>query len=137
MKPEPGDEAQRWLEQAKEDLKGAKVLLDAGCFHLVCFLAQQVAEKALKAFLYAQGEELVYGHSIEALVDWAARHDQSFHEFKKQGALLLDSYYVASRYPNAVSPGSIPAHLYDRQTAEHAFKLAERTVDFAGEKLKR
>jgi len=31
------------------------------------FLAQQLAEKALKALLYAPGEELVIGHSVRQL----------------------------------------------------------------------
>lgn len=49
-------EGQRWLEQAQFDLKWARHLKSKGAYYLVCFLAQQVAEKALKAFLYAQGE---------------------------------------------------------------------------------
>ncbi|GAG62201.1 unnamed protein product [marine sediment metagenome] len=63
------NEGRRWLEQATEDLKWARLLLKEGGYHLVCFLAQQVAEKALKALLYAQGEEIVLGHSVERLGD--------------------------------------------------------------------
>ena len=59
------EEGGRWLEQAFEDLKWAHHLTREGAFHLACFLAQQVAEKALKAFLYTQGEEIVLGHSVE------------------------------------------------------------------------
>lgn len=69
----------RWLEQASEDLKWAKDLAERGGYHIACFLAQQIGEKALKAFLYAQGEEIVVGHSVERLCHQAARYD---HEFK-------------------------------------------------------
>jgi len=41
----------RWLEQASEDLKWAKDLAERGGYHIACFLAQQIGEKALKAFL--------------------------------------------------------------------------------------
>jgi HEPN domain-containing protein len=58
MKREATDEGRRWLSQADEDLRWAKHLAKEGAYHLSCFLAQQVAEKALEAFLYAQGEEV-------------------------------------------------------------------------------
>lgn len=65
MRKEAIEEGKRWLEQAIEDLKWAKDLAERGGYHISCFLAQQVGEKALRAYLYAQGEEIVIGHSIE------------------------------------------------------------------------
>ena len=44
-------EGQRWLDQAKAGLKWTRYLFKEGAYYLVCFLAQQTAEKALKAFL--------------------------------------------------------------------------------------
>ena len=58
------EEGQRWLSQAMEDLKWAKRLAEEGGWHIACFLAQQIAEKALKAFLYSRGEEIVVGNSV-------------------------------------------------------------------------
>jgi len=46
------NEAKRWIEQAKEDLISAKILFDAKRYYLVCFLAQQIVEKALKSVIY-------------------------------------------------------------------------------------
>jgi len=46
------NEARRWLDQAVEDLASARVLFDAERHYLVCFMAHQIAEKALKAYLY-------------------------------------------------------------------------------------
>ncbi len=51
-------EAKRWMKQAKIDLEWAERLAREGGYHIACFLLQQVAEKALKAFLYGCGEEL-------------------------------------------------------------------------------
>jgi len=52
MKLPPDAEARRWLDQASVDLHWAEHLAQEGGFHLACFLAQQVGEKALKAYLY-------------------------------------------------------------------------------------
>jgi len=61
------DEGERWLDQAREDLRWARVLVAEGGYHIVAFLSQQVAEKSLKAVLYHLGEEAVLGHSVERL----------------------------------------------------------------------
>ncbi len=45
----------RWRDQAKNDLRWAEHLRDAGGYHVACVLAQQVAEKAPKALLYHHG----------------------------------------------------------------------------------
>lgn len=53
---DPRREADRWWRQASADLAFLPVARDAGKFDTCCFLAQQTAEKALKAYLFAQGE---------------------------------------------------------------------------------
>lgn len=75
MRKTPIEEVRRWLDQAREDLKWARRLAEEGGYHLACFLAQQVVEKALKAFLYAQGESVVLGHS-STLGERAAQYEQ-------------------------------------------------------------
>jgi HEPN domain-containing protein len=62
MRNSPRAEGQRWLEQAQTDLRWARHLGTEGAHYLACFLAQQVAEKALKAFLYAQVESWFAAH---------------------------------------------------------------------------
>ena len=49
-------------------------LAERGGYHIACFWAQQVGEKAIKAFLYAKGNEIVIGHSIERLCRDAPHH---------------------------------------------------------------
>lgn len=103
-------EGERWLAQASADLQWADHLARAGGWHLACFLAQQVAEKALKAFLYAQGEEVVLGHSVERLCAAAARYCPAFADKARRWS-ILDGYYVPTRYPNSL-PDGIPANVY-------------------------
>jgi HEPN domain-containing protein len=128
-------EGDRWLAQAKEDLRWATVLLDQGGYHIVAFLAQQVAEKSLKAILYHVGREAVLGHSVDRL---AAEVADRFPEASAHAGrwATLDAHYVTSRYPNSV-PGSIPARVYDRATAETALRIAEQVVGFAERALGR
>lgn len=55
MRPNPEEEASRWIKQANNDLEAARDLQKTGQYNLTCFLAQQAAEKAVKALQYSQG----------------------------------------------------------------------------------
>ncbi len=128
MRRSEREEGERWLEQAEIDLRWTQDLAERGGHHLACFLAQQVGEKALKAFLYAQGEEIVLGHSIERLCRQAAGRDPQFGDRVSRWA-ILDGFYVPTRYPNAL-PDSIPARVYTRDAAQEAVRLAAEIVAF-------
>ena len=133
MRNRPLEEGQRWLRQAQEDLHWTRHLAEQGAYHLACFLAQQVAEKALKAFLYAQGEEIVLGHSVERLCAAAAAFEPEF-QARARTWSLLDGYYIATRYPNGL-PDGIPADVYTQSAANDAVTLAEEAVTFVSERL--
>lgn len=100
-------EAARWLEKARRDLDDARFAASGSRWNLACFLSQQAAEKALKAFLYARGAEAVWGHSVAELCQEAAAHDAAFGALRVEAA-ALDQYYIPTRYPNGL-PGGIPA----------------------------
>ena len=133
MRSEAAQEGKRWLDQAIEDLKWAKDLAERGGWHIACFLAQQVGEKALKAYLYAQGEEIVIGHSIERLCSNASAYDNLFSEKVKKWS-ILDGFYIPTRYPNSL-PDSIPAKVYTRDAAVEAVHLASDIVHFVEGKV--
>ncbi len=61
---DPQRESDRWWRQASADLDFLPFVAQAGKYDTCCFLAQQTAEKALKAHLFSQGEELIFTHSI-------------------------------------------------------------------------
>ncbi len=134
MRRDAKSEGLRWLQQAEADRKGARLLFEGGSFDLACFIAQQIAEKALKAFLYANGEDFVVGHSVEALCRWAAEYDNDFDRLREQVA-PLDGYYIPTRYPNGL-PDSIPARVYNRSAAEEGLRLADETLRLVTKKLK-
>lgn len=133
MRENPLNEGKRWLSQATEDLKWARRLAEEGGWHIACFLAQQVTEKALKAFLYSTGEEIVLGHSVSRLCAAAAEYQPEFKEQAKRWS-ILDGYYVPTRYPNGL-PGGIPAEVYTREVAMGAVDLAAEAVSYVGKLL--
>jgi HEPN domain-containing protein len=133
MRHDARSEGLRWLEQAEADRQGVQLLFDGGSYHLACFVSQQVAEKALKAFLYAQGEELVIGHSVEALSRWAAEFDADFGVLREAVA-PLDGYYIPTRYPNGL-PDSIPARVYTQRSAEETMRMADQVLHIVQQKL--
>ena len=134
MKLDAQAQGLRWLEQAEADRHGAQLLFDGESYHLACFIAQQVAEKALKAYLYAQGEEIVLGHSVEALCRRAAEYDKAFADLR-QDVALLDAYYIPTRYPNGL-PDSIPARVYTRAAAAETLRMADQALVVVSAKIR-
>jgi HEPN domain-containing protein len=126
-------EAARWLEQARRDLDDARYAAAGARWNLACFLSQQAAEKALKAYLFAQGAESVWGHSVAELCHDAGVHDTQFAELGREAA-ALDQYYIPTRYPNGL-PGGIPADAYTRTDSDRALGLSARVIDQVGTML--
>jgi len=132
MKRNSLEEGRRWLLQAERDLDDAEFSLSGERYNLACFLAQQASEKALKAFLYAKGEERVFGHSVAELLKRAMEHDKSFEECKS--ASVLDKYYIPTRYPNGL-PGGVPYEAFDEVDARRAIELAKSVIEIVKKKL--
>jgi HEPN domain-containing protein len=133
MSNEPIAEGRRWLEQARHDLRWAADLAERGGYHIACFLAQQVAEKAFKASLYACGDEAVLGHSVQRLGADAVARDAAFAEPARRWA-ALDGYYIPTRYPNGW-PDSIPALVFSREAAVSAVPLAREAVEMVADRI--
>jgi HEPN domain-containing protein len=126
-------EAARWLEQARRDLDDAEFAASGSRWNLACFLAQQAAEKALKAYLYACGAEAVWGHSVAELCRDASANDPAFAVLGAEAA-ALDQYYIPTRYPNGL-PGGIPADAYTRSDGERALGLCRAVIDLVGDRV--
>lgn len=128
MKLEAMAEGRRWLLQAERDLDDAEFNLSGGRYNVACFLAQQSAEKALKAYLFSKGAEEVRGHSVAELCKDAQTFDPAFSQLDPK-ASPLDKYYIPTRYPNAL-PGGIPSKAFDENDAKNAIRLTKEVIDF-------
>jgi HEPN domain-containing protein/predicted nucleotidyltransferase len=96
--------AGQWLKRATEDLQMAELALPQGLYDPACFHVQQCVEKSIKAALIHQGTVPPRTHSIanllqllptEFLADLRSQLDE------------LDSFYMLTRYPDAMLPTEI------------------------------
>lgn len=130
----PLAEARRWLEQAAMDLRAGELLSDP-VPSLACFHAQQAAEKALKAILYAAGERVVLGHSLGELSNAVVARSGSYEKIRSE-VVKLDRYYVPTRYPNGLPPGTPPGAAFDTADARTALATSRKALDHAQDFLK-
>ena len=119
--------AKVWLEQAQYDLLAAQNLLKQSssekniCAH-VCFLAHQVAEKALKAGMYGKfglHPTVLRWHQLVGHARAIEQHISSASGLEKL-ASTLETYYLKTRYPNVYHPPSVPSSYYHLQQAGQA-----------------
>ena len=127
------DDAARWLAQAEADRETVTVLVAGDRYYMACFVAQQTAEKALEAFLYASGEDPVYGHSVFQLCRRCGAIDRAFADLAPR-VKNLDQYYVETRYPNGL-PDQVPAEFFNRPDADVAVDMTDRVLDLVRGRL--
>ncbi len=109
-----------WLKQAENDLVWAQDSLKHSHFAQTCFVAQQIAEKALKALAYFKGHEMVKSHSVVKI----AQELKINGEVAKAGQ-RLDLYYISSRYPDAVPDFGVPSDYFNADQASEAIDYAK------------
>jgi HEPN domain-containing protein len=121
MKNRAGD----WLKQALEEQSWANDAFGLERWSHVCFIAQQVAEKSLKAIAIARGVTQVKSHSTLEIAR-ALEIDGELEE----GARVLDLYYISTRYPDAFSTGA-PFEYFTKRQATEALDFALRFLERA------
>lgn len=112
-----------WLAQASDDLEWGRHTLKGGHFAQACFIAQQVAEKALKALGYSRGVELIKSHSVVQIAKALSVNGRLLEIGKR-----LDLYYISTRYPDALPAGSVPFEQFSESQASEALALAEEVL---------
>lgn len=90
-----------WVEKAEGDFETTRRELRARRrpnYDAVCFHAQQVAEKYLKAFLQEHGKAFPKTHNLVELLELCLTVDPEFETYRNR-LILLDRYAVRYRYP--------------------------------------
>lgn len=96
--PELLCETRRWLRFAKEDLESCiNLASNESAPRHICFLAQQAAEKALKAALVLEEIDFPFWHDLDALRNllpdtWSVHHTHA-------DLAQLTEWAVEARYP--------------------------------------
>jgi HEPN domain-containing protein len=111
-----------WFAKAREDVEAAEVLLAASlsAYGTVSFLAQQAAEKALKALLIHLQVSFDRTHNVEELLRLAASAIPGIRD-RLHACGELSPYAVAGRYPGGPVLG--------RDDAARHLALAREAVD--------
>ena len=125
-------EAKRWLSQAEGDFEALVILCDEVATHPdvccnVCFMAHEVAEKALKAGRYAttgmssdnlKHHQLV--HHAYAIMSERPEVSQGLSSL----VTPLEPYYLDTRFPNRHGGSIVPKSLYHSHDALDAKEKA-------------
>lgn len=95
------DDPQEWIDYARSDLALARNRLPGVRLELLCFHAQQAAEKALKGLLIKRGVDFPYVHDIGALLALLAADGENVPS-SFEAAAALTPYAAEVRYPGIV-----------------------------------
>ena len=135
--PDP-EEGKRWVKQAEVDFRTLVMLLDrTPTSHevsaSVCFMAHEVAEKALKGGMYAKcglGDKSLKSHKLTPLA-YALQAEEPFSTQGLAGCTIpLEDHYLDTRFPNRHPDGTtIPSDHYSPQDAQRAKENAESILD--------
>lgn len=111
-----------WLAQAEDDLCWCADTCAAGRWSQACFVAQQTAEKAMKALAIKRGYTTIRSHSVKELAQALQINDEI-----ETMARRLDLYYISARYPDAF-PSGAPFEFFSEEQAREALDFAGRIV---------
>lgn len=112
-----------WVEKAENDLKNASHTLKLGkdCpTDTVCFHAQQVVEKYLKALLVMKSANFPKTHNIETLLLLVPETDRP--ELSDDEQDRLTEYATVSRYPGTYEAITLTEARRAVRTARHVRK---------------
>ena len=126
------DRSKDWLAQSNEDLKSAKLMLDAGDYEWACFIAHQSAEKALKALLEVK-KVRPWGHDLLELITLLPS-TLTVADKIRQALYRLNLYYITTRYPD-VFPKGYPAEKFSLTQAKVAIKDAKLVIQFVNRNI--
>ena len=118
-----------WLKQSENDLLWTKDTLDAGRWAQCCFVAQQTAEKAMKALALHRGYDSVKSHSVTEIAKALGENGDL-----ERMAKRLDLYYISARYPDAF-PSGAPYEYFTSDQAHEAFAFAEQIIHLVQSKM--
>jgi|SRR3989304_2650191 len=117
--------ARDWFRQAERDLELASASQRDGWHEWACFIAQQAAEKAVKALYLSKGQE-AWGHAVARLL---AELPLTVSGDLVEKGKVLDNFYVATRYANGHPEGAPFEHYGPLQSAE-AIAHARQIIEF-------
>jgi HEPN domain-containing protein len=118
-----------WMRYAHNDILSAHHLFYDFIpkqSEISCYLSQQCAEKALKAYLLFRETEPPRIHDLRVLGQMCAQHDKTFENIASLCAFLTP-FCISGRYPDELAP--------DEAMAKRAIDKAQQVYDFCASKI--
>ena len=116
-----------WLRVGREDLSAAQLGAELLSPAILCFHAQQAAEKALKAVLTSREIDFPYTHDIGELVSTLEQNGVECTAVSPE-ANRLTRYAVLTRYPGLSEPITNEEYQAAARLAEEIFEWAESQI---------
>ena len=131
--PQQETEGKRWIRQAEVDFEALDTLLKKANTNNnlsgnICFMAHEVAEKALKGAMYATyglRDASLKSHKLEPLAQALKSKDSGLVAL----SATLEPYFPEKRFPNYWTFPSIPADHFSLSLAEEATEKARAILD--------
>lgn len=120
---------QRMWQQAERDLESARLMLQPRSNYVAANLAQQAAEKALKAaHWHLLGKEPPWSHDLASLAEQFTAQVEQIPRGVHAAIALLDPLFERTRYPSGRAEEPIPADLVGEEDARTAIQSAEEVM---------
>jgi HEPN domain-containing protein len=118
-----------WFRQAENDWDWGNHTLESGHFAQACFIAQQVAEKALKSLCLYQKLDTIKTHSVRKIAQELGINGEI-----EDIAKYLDLFYIPTRYPDSLPEGA-PFESFTREQAKDGLEKALYILSYVRDKI--
>ena len=126
--------ANTWIKQAEYDFFSLTVLMSASqtderACASTCFMSHEVAEKSLKAGMYAKCGIDDASLKSRNIVSLARALSQMGYAINVDDTVFLENFYSHTRFPYCYVTETVPGEKYFRSTAKQAFDAATRIYE--------
>ena len=118
------EEIEIWMKTSEKDLRAAEINLDNELYDYAAFLAQQAAEKSLKAFYLKKFKKIRKVHDLVALARELEAPENIIQKCKE-----LTPAYLYNRYPDVTPVENI------NEVAKDLLEHAEEIIAWVKQKL--
>lgn len=118
-----------WCGQSMSDLEMGKIAFTAEKWSYSCFFAQQSSEKALRSLYYFFDIDFERRHGLSELYKGLPREAMDALGFLREDLVIMDQYYLPTRYPDALGTGNYPFESYTRRQADESLAKSGEVLE--------
>ena len=122
------EEIKNWWKQAEADLHSSENSLNSKDYYVSAFMSQQAVEKALKALVLKEKNELIKTHNISKLAKLLNLPNDLLIKIS-----TLEPVYQETRYPDVSS--KIPSEEFEEKDAVEFFNIATEVIEWIRKRI--